>query len=523
MSETNDLKKFRTRAGEQLYWMLPAVYRNRDNAGVGRLGDLANYLDACGELLDLIKNTLDQRLADALPNSVDKDRSCQSWLLPYHCDLLDVQLVSPTVGGKREELKSAISWRQRKGTNACIEEIAQGVAELDIEIQEGWKRVATTPRIGFPLRPSKTLGGSENFDDVDFRLHPGYASRHPGLPALTVDFRYPSRAVQTGEDSQQASNLQNAKLTLFGDTEAWWYHGNPHGNPCFPNSYEDVSRRTVDVRETDWRKGHLHPKRILLFTPPRLGFFGPSEIAGKSIRKTAKSFTEDILHQREDFVFHSTVTVEAGRIKLERCAVKKLVVKTASPENSTDDSPIPVLEAKDCIFGDIEVGDGGMSRLEYCTIMGEFTSGSVQASDCIFAGPVTAKKYSELNCIRYSRIHPKSTVPMPLGLDMFKITSNTVEMPIFAKKIEEIKGSIVIRPLEFGKPGYGVLHPAAPESIRSGAEDGGEMGAYHHLKYCQYDVAVLKKLENYLPVGMVPALIPDWRLLTPPVIVKKNQ
>ncbi len=494
--------------------MLPAVYRNRDNAEESRLGDLAKYLDACGELLDLIKNTLDQRLADALPNSLVDTRSCQSWLLPYHCDLLDVQLVSPTYKGKLEELKSAISWRQRKGTNICIEEIAQGVAELDIEIQEGWKRVAMIPRIGFTLHQAKTLGGSEEFDEEKFVVHPGYASRHPGLPAATIDFRNPSRAVQTGEDPQGASNLQNAKLTVFGGTSAWWYHGTPHGAPCFPDSYEDVSRRTVDSRETDWQKGHFHPKRILLFTPPRLGFFGPFELAGKSVRKSAKIFTEDVLHHKKDHVFHSTVTVEAGRIKLERCAVKKLIVKTASPGNSTDDSPAPVFEARDCIFGDIEVSDGGLSRLEYCTVMGDFKSGFVQASDCIFSGPVTAK-VSEYNCIRYSRIHPKSTVPRE-ELDIFKITSNTVEMPIFLKNVEESEGSIVFRPFEFGEPGYGVLHPAAPESICSGAEDGGERGAYHHLKYCQYDAAVLKKLENYLPVGMVPALIPDRRLLNLP-------
>ena len=85
-------------------------------------GDLARYLDACGELLDALKGTLEQRLADAFPdNPPPGERACQDWLLPYFADLLDVRLVSPEVQGRRNEIANAVAWRQRKGTLSVVE------------------------------------------------------------------------------------------------------------------------------------------------------------------------------------------------------------------------------------------------------------------------------------------------------------------------------------------------------------------------------------------------------------------
>jgi hypothetical protein len=68
----------------------------------------------------------------------------------------------------------------------------------------------------------------------------------------------------------------------------------------------------------------------------------------------------------------------------------------------------------------------------------------------------------------------------------------------------------------FGKRSCGVLHPAAPESIRFGAEDGGEMGACHRWSYSLLMSSVLEKVKEYLPVGMEAVLIPDSRLVELP-------
>ena len=259
-------KFIKTQAGRQLFELLPEVYRSRDTIGPEARGDLACYLDACGHLLDLIRRTLDQRLADIFPGDSAEEPAGQTWLLPYIADLLDVRMVSPDEAGRREEVANAVAWRQRKGTLKVLEQIAEQVGRLEVELQEGWKRVATTPRVGLPLLPAKALGECQVFDD--FKQHPNWAARHPGLNSAMVDLRYPSRAMQLDDTTQNPA----AKQTNFGGTTVWWRQVNPHGAPCFPGSYEDITRRTVDVRTPSWRQGHHHPKRALLHAPPPWGF-----------------------------------------------------------------------------------------------------------------------------------------------------------------------------------------------------------------------------------------------------------
>ena len=54
----------------------------------------------------------------------------------------------------------------------------------------------------------------------------------------------------------------------------------------------------------------------------------------------------------------------------------------------------------------------------------------------------------------------------------------------------------------FSEVGCGVLHPASSGAIRFGAEDGGEMGAYHSRHHVLRVQSALEKLKGFLPVGM---------------------
>src|SRR6185503_16058147 len=110
-------------------------------------------------------------------------------------------------------------------------------------------------------------------------------------------------------------------------------------------------------------------------------------------------------------------------------------------------------------------------------------------------------------CIRYSSV-PEALPDPPLWdghpstLHLSEINS-TFDEPIFVADA-------------FGEPGCGVLHPATPRTLKFGAEDGGEMGAYHELRYTLREQAVLDKLAGFLPVGIEPVLVPDATLLCAP-------
>ncbi len=491
------------RVGKQLYQLLPAVYRNRDNTSASELGDLGKYLDACGELLDLVRGTLDQRLADSFPdNPPAGERACQEWLLPYFAQLVDVRLVSPDPRGQRDEVAQAVAWRQRKGTVACIEEIAQSVGGVEVEVQEGWRRVATTPRLDVPLVPAASLGvdptrpiPSGGFELKYDPQRPADAARHPGLPAATVDLRLKSGAVLT-----DAANPAG-HVTTFGGQPYRWRQVNPHAVPCAPGSYQDVSRRTVDVRTPDWGRGHVHPRRVLLFAPPPLGFFGDLECTEVSGDVT---LAEGGL---ERTVVRGTVTVEGLGIVIDGCAIKRLVVRMPA---GAAESPSVII--RNSLIETVETD--GWVEMEYCTVLAAAAFGRLNASECIFAGPLSVTTPG-VSCVRFSRVPPDTP---PELARRFGATTNTDDAPVFQEFLFcEADGTrLARRPAQFGEPGGGVLHAATPESVRLGAEDGGEMGLYHAQAYALRMKAVLDKIEDFVPVGVSAVLIADPTLYQAP-------
>jgi hypothetical protein len=139
----------------------------------------------------------------------------------------------------------------------------------------------------------------------------------------------------------------------------------------------------------------------------------------------------------------------------------------------------------------------GLVRLQYCSILTTTIAESLQASDCIFNGLIR-KDHDPASlpgegCVRFSSLLPEQ----PCG-----------ELTFY----DHHKLKAVFYTVTFGQPGCGVLHPATPVEIAKGAEDGGEMGTYHHLHLVASRAAVITKLKDYLPTGIKPVIIPDHSL-----------
>ena len=484
--------------GERLYQLLPAIYRERDN------GDLKSFLESLGGLLDAVENTLAQRLADNFADTPPAGATCQEWLLPYFAQLLDVRLASPEAGGRRAEVANAVAWRQAKGTLSVVDAIAEAVGGMRVEIAEGWQRVATMARIGMPLLPARYFG----VDPPPDMAIASEAARHPALPAGTVDFRYASRAIE------------GVAACTDGSGRA---QGNPHGVPCFPGGHDDATRRTVDLRTPDWRQGHHHPRVLQLFAAPPAGFFARELKSIKWSDRARPQYAEQIeitenafeyrirnktrmpirftgpatldqpkAYAIEGFVFSATVNCVHGRLHLAEVAAPKVIAQHHGPDT-------PALSARGCLFRDVTAATGLM-RLEYCTVLRKTICEWLEASDCIFIGRPQKDHPTQPpprdGCVRFSRL------PGPV-LGSVAVRQCTDAGPIFYSD-------------PFGEFGCGVLHPAAPRAVRHGAEDGGEMGAYHDRHYVLREEAIIRKLAAYLPTGLEAVLIPDARLACPP-------
>lgn len=495
-----------SKLGKQIYdTLLPELYRNRDNArwgeggSVEELGDLARYLDACGILLDQFRDILDQRLSDAFADNPEDGEACQEWLIPYIAQLVNARLVSPEAEGRRDEVAHAVEWRQRKGTLRCIEEIAEAVGQMEVEIQEGWKRVAHTARINMPLLPLAAYDYSGSLD----MSHPLQAVDHPGLQTVTVDVRKPSRAMKTGSDSPVSHR------TKFRGAEHIWKQLHKSGAPCYPESYEDVSQRTVDIRTPDWKQGHYHPKRVLLFTPPPDGLFPPPiiykkwehewdnyvKVDGSIIEKRSNhpveiinpvDILEDECHCIKNLRFAQTLKISKGRVELQGVVAKELVVDipfdVANPET-------PVLIAKDCLFESVRV-ENGAAKFDSCTILLEAFCLSVVAENSIFSGSLTrpdgggAPLSGEITHCRVPDGFSVSDPSSSLELDEQSITRDTPEFfdNVFSNVTIDIEteSGTIISGKRLVHTGTAVLKPDCPKSIYAGGSDKKELGYFHH-------------------------------------------
>lgn len=476
---------FDSRLGEQLYQLLPAVYRTRDReqarASASNIEDLARYLDAHGHLLDLIHATLEQQLEDALP------ASSQDWLLPYFARLLAVNIVSPDSAGKHAEVDRAISWRQRKGTLLCAEEIAEAVGQVEVVIQEGWKRVAMTPRIAMPLIPLQAWDDTLQLDkDI-----PSEAARHPGLPVTMVDLRRPSRAVES-----LATNPAT-QISKFAGIQQSWRQANYHGVPCFPGSFDDVSRRTVDVRTIDAGKGLYHHKRLLVFAPSPTGLFPLDSIQLKWSERTDSRYDHLIEEKDENGVWvirnktHRIIeisemdmleparpyrieglnfltelsVVSGGSLNLQ--SVEANIVSVTTP--STDE---PVLTASDCLF--VTLSSQGVVKLDSCTVLDiAHISTSVQAVDCIFNNINGTEITGSIEYSRTPENAPLSTDAKKMSIKSHQRNTDSVygydqvtDTPAFIAATNSLAARAV-------------LGADTAESIYAGASDQTEMGYFH--------------------------------------------
>jgi hypothetical protein len=549
--------------GKHLFELLPELHRERDRQPpAGKAGHLANYLDSHGVLLDRARNTLEQLYADHFADTPEQGRACQSWIIPYLADLVGAVPVSLFAEGKRQEVASAVRWSRRKGTLVAIAEIVEAIAGSEAEFQEGWRRVVVTASpddailpatyFGLPTHPIDAVLADPDAARAFSSVNPLEAAQHPGLAVGTVDLRATSRSVraQRGEIGASQGRFQANPPPWPPDDDApapagkaptgWRLH-EPHGAPCFPGSYEDVSRRTVDVRAPDpaGRYGRSHPKALIIYLPPPFGLCVPDpiDIAWPSLADWAnphhpihdsleriessdpqsgnvvviRNRTPGSVRVKQDLTIGpggdvapeagqtlrleklrlGKLTLTAGHLQLERCAVGEMAFASTNAQR--------LLAARSVLFGSL-TGGGGVATLEYCTILERMrTTAKINASEVIFPDDTLG---DSIACARYSRLPASVLAADTAGR---RRATNTGAAPLF------VSGT-------FDSPGAGVLAPAASAALLTGAEDGTEMGAHHDWHHAALRAALARKLADVLPLGVRPVIAWDERLLhTPPV------
>ena len=139
---------------------------------------------------------------------------------------------------------------------------------------------------------------------------------------------------------------------------------------------------------------------------------------------------------------------------------------------------------------------GGALTLQGCTVVGKVHSTlfTLVSNSIIWAGlaphdswtaPLIADR-KQAGCVRFSYLPPGS------------VTSRQFEC------VEQAEGSPqpVFYSLRYGDPAYAKLAPSTDNAIRRGADDGGEMGAFHFVLAPQRETDLRVRIQEYLPVGL---------------------
>ncbi|MCP5073798.1 MAG: hypothetical protein GY947_10955 [Rhodobacteraceae bacterium] len=548
----NDLK---SRAGRILYRELPEEYRYRDAPPTDKeLGDLQAFFHGTGHLLDLIRGTTEQAHADSFAEDID-GRSIQPWLVPYLAELVGAELLAPDPEQRIEELNNSVLWYKSKGTLRTVDEVSDVVSGAETVTREGWRYVLTTPRMNLPpfTLPLPGQDGGTGSDDQQ-RVDLSADAMSGGVGYLGCpDFRRIDRAVQDDSGANPLYRLQYPARDENGHETSnrmvYWKPLHPGGAPAFPGHYDDNSARCPDLRETrlDSQIGP-HPRRSIVHVQPPEGFFetglrtivltditplglsgrttltphevlsrldllGDNEIAPDKLRirlnqdveipKKARVTLRNLL-----FTGPGKFTVKKGGfLRLNRCALKKLVL-----ESAPDLAGRPALDARNCIFMTI-TGGVGFAEMEFCTVTGTTDVERLNASDCIFANlsdnlscslpdADPAENPKPVSCVRYSRLEFDTASAKLRACFLSAAPANTNDVPRFVRLwFSDKPGECELRLPKYGESGYGVLDTAAPQSIISGAEDDGEMGAGHGLFHAAGLRALRKKLQSFLPLG----------------------
>jgi len=126
---------------ERLYELLPAVYRQRDADEGYPLRDLVGILAREATVVeDDIRKLYDNWFIE----------TCEEWSVPYLGDLIGVDGItgSPKAGlSRRAEVANTLSYRQRKGTAAVLEQLARDLTGWPARAVEFFDRLATTQHL----------------------------------------------------------------------------------------------------------------------------------------------------------------------------------------------------------------------------------------------------------------------------------------------------------------------------------------------------------------------------------------
>jgi tail protein P2 I len=152
---------------------------------------------------------------------------------------------------------------------------------------------------------------------------------------------------------------------------------------------------------------------------------------------------------------------------------------------------VPSLSLADTLLYDpAQAVDAADARVDVqgCTLFGRFAARILTAGNSLFCGTADVRQVQD-GCVRFSYLAPRSRTPRRYKCQPKDDESADAVAPRFTSD-------------QPANPGFGQLAPSCPAEITTGADDEGEMGAYHFLQQSLRLANLTSQLTAYLRFGL---------------------
>ena len=184
--------------------------------------------------------------------------------------------------------------------------------------------------------------------------------------------------------------------------------------------------------------------------------------------------------------------------------------------------PIRCVVDSEVTLEDCIVDAGASDNVAFAALDGDSVGGTIQMIDCTAVGKIFARAMPLIsNSVLDARLAPGDTWTSPvraerrqIGCVRFSVTppgSRTPRrhrcLPDLAPPAQKAWAQPLFTDRRYGRPAYMQLSRGIFPGIATGADDDGEMGAYHKLFAPQRLANLQLRLDEYLPVGLQAGVI----------------
>lgn len=150
----------------------------------------------------------------------------------------------------------------------------------------------------------------------------------------------------------------------------------------------------------------------------------------------------------------------------------------------------------------VNVDDSPLSVIA-CTLFGSTAAGRLEASNTLFDGLVNIARRQE-GCVRYCYLPAKSVTPRRHRCQPDLVMT---DLPAALAAREATRVTPGFTSIHFDTPAYGQLTRSTAPEIRTGADNGAEIGVWYLLQQPQREANLALALDEYLRFGLEAAAI----------------